>query len=401
MRDLGFTEPTAVQKAAIPPALSGKDVLANASTGSGKSAAFGIPLIEALAKLPGGTTRALILAPTRELAAQIADHLSALARHTSVRVAAVYGGVGFGPQAAAFRRGTEIIVATPGRLLDHLSQKTGSLAGVSMLVLDEADRMLDMGFLPDVRRILKHVPSKRQVLFFSATIPPPITGLANEMLRHPVRVNLTPPKVSVDGLTQTVYSIDEKRKADLFVELLKDGKIYSAIAFTRTKARANRLAATLAKHSVSAERIHGNRSQAQRTRALEDFKRGKYRVLVATDIAARGIDILDLGHVVNFDVPAVPEDYIHRIGRTARANASGDAITFVAPAEERLFSQIERTLGRRLQRAEQPVLPPVQTAPAEAERHAAAPVTVHLSAARSARRGRPSRRSFGARAGRG
>jgi ATP-dependent RNA helicase RhlE len=351
VRDLGFKEPTAVQTAAIPLALSGKDVLASAATGSGKSAAFGIPLIEALAKLPVGTTRALILAPTRELAAQIADHLRALAKHTNVRVAAVHGGVGFGPQVAAFKRGTDIIVATPGRLLDLLKQRTASLGAVSMLVLDEADRMLDMGFLPDVRRILKQVPAKRQTLFFSATIPPPIVALAKEMLRDPVRVDLTPPKVSVDTLTQTVYSVDQQRKTDLLVELLKGGEIYSAIAFTRTKSRANRLAAALTKHTVSVDRIHGDRSQAQRTRALEGFKRGRYRVLVATDIAARGIDILDLGHVVNFDVPAVPQDYIHRIGRTARANASGDAITFVAPDEEPLFRQIEKVLGRRLLRA--------------------------------------------------
>ena len=358
--DLGFNEPTPVQSAAIPPALSGKDVLASASTGSGKSAAFGIPLIEALSKKAPGTTRALILAPTRELAAQIAEHIQALARHTRVRVAAVYGGVGFGPQATAFKRGTEIIVATPGRLLDHIAQRTASLADISMLVLDEADRMLDMGFLPDVRRILKHVPAKRQTFFFSATIPPPIAALAKEMLHAPVRIDLTPPEISVDGLRQTVYSVDQQSKTDLFVELLKGGEIFSAIAFTRTKSRANRLAAALTKHSVSVDRIHGDRSQSQRTRALNDFKRGRYRVLVATDIAARGIDIVELGHVVNYDVPAVPEDYIHRIGRTARANATGDAITFVAPDEEPMFRRIEKILGRRLSRARRVDLPPPQ-----------------------------------------
>ncbi len=357
MRDLGFNEPTPVQSAAIPPALSGKDVLANASTGSGKSAAFGIPLIEALSKQAPGTTRALILAPTRELAAQIAEHLRALAKHTQVRVAAIHGGVGFGPQATAFKRGTEIIVATPGRLLDHIGQGTASLAHVSILVLDEADRMLDMGFLPDVRKILSHVPAKRQTLFFSATIPPPIAALAKEMLHAPARVDLTLPGASVDGLRQTVYSVDQARKTDLFVELLKGGQIHSAIAFTRTKARANQLASALTKHSVRTDRIHGNRTQGQRTRALDDFKRGRSQVLVATDIAARGIDVFELGHVVNFDVPAVPADYIHRVGRTARANASGDAITFVAPHEESLFSQIEKVLGRRLSRAKRPSLP--------------------------------------------
>ena len=356
VRDLNFTVATPVQLAAIPPALAGRDVLASAETGSGKSAAFGLPLLSALLELPRGATRALVLAPTRELAQQIADHLSALAKYTKIRVAAVYGGVGFGPQIGAFKRGTDIIVATPGRLLDHLGRGTPSLGQISLLVLDEADRMLDMGFLPAVKRVLAELPAQRQTLCFSATIPPPIAALTREMLKDPVRVALAPKARAVDGLTQTVYSIDQQRKTDLLLELLKDNAIFSAIAFTRTKARANRLAAALEKHNVPTERIHGDRSQAQRTRALEMFKRGKYRVLVATDIAARGIDIVDLGHVVNFDVPMVPEDYVHRIGRTARANASGDAITFVSGEEEKLFAQIERTLGKRLDRAKNPAL---------------------------------------------
>ncbi len=356
--DLGFTEPTPVQVAAIPPALAGRDVLASAATGSGKSAAFGLPLVSALMDLPRGKTRALILAPTRELAAQIAEHLSAFAKHTRVRVAAVYGGVGFAAQVAAFRRGADIIVATPGRLLDHLSQGTAVLDGIALLVLDEADRMLDMGFLPDVRRVLRALPAQRQTFFFSATIPPPIAALAKDMLRDPARIDLTTKGAPASGITQTVYTIDQQRKADLLVALLKDNSIYSAIVFTRTKSRANRLAATLGKFAVPCERIHGDRSQAQRTRALEDFKRGKYRVLVATDIAARGIDIALLGHVINYDVPMVPEDYVHRVGRTARAQATGDAITFVSADEEKYFAQIERALGRRLDRAKVPVLPP-------------------------------------------
>ena len=358
MRQRGYDAPTPVQADAIPPALRGEDVLASAATGSGKTAAFGIPLVQRLAALPRGATRALILAPTRELAVQIADHVGSLGANDRIRVAAVYGGVGFGAQAGAFKRGTEIIVATPGRLLDHLTQGTASLSGVSMLVLDEADRMLDMGFLPDVRRILKHVPARRQTLFFSATIPAPIAALAADMLHAPARVDLAPKATTVAGLTQTVYSVDQLRKTDLLVELLKDNAIYSAIAFTRTKARADRLTAALTKHHVAAERIHGDRSQAQRTRALDDFKRGKYRVLVATDIAARGIDIVELGHVINFDVPMVPEDYVHRIGRTARMTATGDAITFVAPDEEPLFRQIEKILGKRLLRGDAPQLPP-------------------------------------------
>jgi ATP-dependent RNA helicase RhlE len=358
VRELGFTEPTPVQEAAIPPALAGRDVLASAATGSGKSAAFGLPLIQSLMDLPRGTTHALILAPTRELAAQITAHLSALAKNTNVRVAAVYGGVGFGQQAAAFKRGTDIIVATPGRLLDHLAQKTASLDHIAFLVIDEADRMLDMGFLPTVRRLLRMIPAKRQTLFFSATIPAEIAKLAGEMLHDPVRVDLAPAVGPAVGITQTVYSIDQQRKGDLLVELLKDNNIFSAIAFTRTKARANRLAAHLLKHDIPADRIHGDRSQAQRTRALQDFKRGKFRVLVATDIAARGIDIAELGHVVNFDVPMVPEDYVHRVGRTARAKMTGDAITFVSADEEKYFAQVERTLGKRLDRSKTPVLPP-------------------------------------------
>jgi ATP-dependent RNA helicase RhlE len=365
VRDLGFTEPTPVQIDSIPAALAGRDLLASASTGSGKSAAFGLPILQGLMDAPRGKTTVLILAPTRELAAQIAEHLQALARYTHVKVAAIFGGVGFGAQVTNFRRGTDIIVATPGRLLDHLSQGTASLDDVTTLVIDEADRMLDMGFLPDVRRVLKRVPNRRHTLFFSATIPAPIATLSKEILHNPVRVDLAPKTAPATGITQTVYAIDTTRKTDLLAELLKqDNAIYSAIVFTRTKSRANRLAAALEKHRIPAERIHGDRSQAQRTRALDDFKRGKFRILVATDIAARGIDIVELGHVINFDVPMVPEDYVHRVGRTARAKATGDAITFVAPEEEKYFAQIERALGRRLDRSKVPELPPPTPGPA-------------------------------------
>jgi ATP-dependent RNA helicase RhlE len=365
VRDFGFTEPTPVQAAAIPPALAGRDVLASAKTGSGKSAAFGIPLVQALAGQPRGTTRALILAPTRELCAQIAAHLKALGKHTGVGVAAIYGGVGFREQTNAFKRGCDIIVATPGRLLDHMAQGTPQLGGITHLVLDEADRMLDMGFLPVVRKIIKAIPAKRQTLFFSATIPTEIQKLCAEMLHDPVRVDLAPSSGKpAESIAQTIYAIDQMRKGDLFIELLKDNAIYSVIAFTRTKARANRLAAFLERNGVKADRIHGDRSQAQRTRALADFTRGKFRVLVATDIAARGIDIAELGHVVNYDVPLVPEDYVHRVGRTGRAAATGDAITFVAPDEEKYFAQIERALGKRLDRSKLPELPHRELQPA-------------------------------------
>ena len=359
VRELGYTTPTPVQAAAIPPALAGKDVLASAQTGTGKTAAFGLPLIERLMTLERKKTRALILAPTRELAAQIAAHLVALAKGTNLRVAAIYGGVGFGGQIAAFARGTEIIVATPGRLIDLMGQGAARLGDVSLLVLDEADRMLDMGFLPAVKRIVAKVPAARQTLFFSATIAPEVLKLTRDLLHDPVRVEITPHSNSTtaEGITHTAYAVDQLQKTNLFVELLKDNTIYSALAFTRTKARANRLALALEKHNITTERIHGDRSQAQRTRALADFKRGKLRVLVATDVAARGIDIAELGHVVNFDVPMVPEDYVHRVGRTARAESTGDAITFVSRDEERLFRDIEKAVGRRIDRTKLPELP--------------------------------------------
>jgi ATP-dependent RNA helicase RhlE len=360
---LGYTTPTPVQTGAIPAALAGRDVLASAQTGTGKTAAFGLPLIQQISALPRRKTHALILAPTRELAAQIADALTQFARGSGIRVSAVFGGVGYGPQKNAFRQGVEIIVACPGRLIDHLKQGL-RLDDVSLLVLDEADRMMDMGFLPGVRRIVAKLPARKQTLFFSATIAPEIAKLTRELLNDPVRVEIAPKSSAptAEGITHVAYTIDQQRKTDLLVELLKDNNIYSAIAFTRTKARANRLALALEKQGVGADRIHGDRSQAQRTRALADFKRGKLRVLVATDVAARGIDIVDLGHVVNFDVPMVAEDYIHRVGRTARAEQTGDAITFVSRDEERLFRDIEKAVGRRIDRAKVPVLPAVAEA---------------------------------------
>ena len=359
LRDLHFTEPTPIQKRAIPPALEGRDVLASAQTGSGKTAAFGLPILNQLIDQPHGKTQALILAPTRELAEQIADHLTALARHTKVRVAAVYGGVGFGQQLAALKRGTEIIVATPGRLMDHMRSGNARLGNITTVVLDEADRMLDMGFLPAVRRILEKLPAQRQTLFFSATLPPAISALVRDMLNDPVRVELAAEHAPIELLTQRLYAVPQEHKTDLFLELLKDNNIYTAIAFTRTKHRANRLAAALAKSNIPTDVIHGDRTQAQRMRALDNLKKGKCRVLVATDIAARGIDVAKLGHVVNFDVPLVAEDYVHRIGRTARAKAAGDAITFVASDEEPLIRKIEYLVGRTLACEINPLFPDV------------------------------------------
>jgi ATP-dependent RNA helicase RhlE len=350
IRELGFTRPTPIQQAAIPPALNGRDVLACAMTGSGKTAAFLLPILHRLVDKPRGTTRALVLTPTRELAAQVLEDLNDLAVHTPITGAAVYGGVGMGPQEHAFRSGVDVLVATPGRLLDHFKAPYARLSGVEYLVLDEADRMLDMGFLPDIRRVLRHLPPKRQTLFFSATMPAPIQALTREMLRNPEMIQLDRKPAPAVGITQAVYPVPQDLKSALLVRLLEGGEMQEALVFTRTKHRANRLAEQLARAGIKAERIHGNRSQPQRTEALAGFKSGKYRVLVATDIAARGIDVEALGHVVNFDVPTAAEDYIHRVGRTARAEATGDAFTLVSPEEEGELRSIERALGKRLPR---------------------------------------------------
>ena len=349
-RELGFTRATPIQEQAIPPALEGRDVLACAMTGSGKTAAFLLPILHRLIGKPRGTTRVLVLTPTRELAAQIEEHLRQLAVHTPISGAAVFGGVGMGPQEHAFRSGVDVIIATPGRLLDHFKQPYAKLSGLEVLVLDEADRMLDMGFLPDIKRVLKHLPSKRQTLFFSATMPGPIQALTRELLHNPATINLERKAAPAVGIRQALYPVREELKPALFVELLRRGDIGNVIVFTRTKHRANRLADYLATEGIPHAKIHGNRSQAQRTEALEGFKSGRYRCLVATDIVARGIDVEQLEHVVNFDVPHLPEDYIHRVGRTARADATGDAFTFVSPEEEGDLTQIERAIGKRLPR---------------------------------------------------
>ena len=354
VRELGFARPTPIQADAIPPAMAGRDVMASAMTGSGKTAAFLLPILHRLIERPRRTTRALILTPTRELAAQILEDFNALAVHTALTGAAVYGGVGMGPQEHAFRSGVDVIVATPGRLLDHFRSAYAKLDGVEYLVLDEADRMLDMGFLPDIRRVLRHIPAKRQTLFFSATMPGPIATLASEMLKNAETINMQRKAAPAVGITQAVYPVPQDLKSTLFLELLKRGILKEVLVFTRTKHRANRLADHLVKNRINAARIHGNRSQPQRMEALAGFKSGKYPVLVATDIAARGIDVEALSHVVNFDVPAVPEDYIHRVGRTGRAELAGDAFTFVAPDEEDDLRAIERAIGKSLPRVTLP-----------------------------------------------
>jgi ATP-dependent RNA helicase RhlE len=348
---LGFTRPTPVQAQAIQPALAGRDLLACASTGSGKTAAFLLPILHRLRTIPRAGTRALVLVPTRELAAQVSEHFRELARFTRLRCAPVYGGVGMRPQEEAFRKGVDLIVATPGRLLDHMQYDYARMPRLEVLVLDEADRMLDMGFLPDIRRVLLQLPATpRQTLFFSATMPPPIVTLSRELLIEPHAINIERKAVPASGITQALYPVPSKLKVALLLELLQRNEIGNASVFCRTKHRANRLFEKLDRQRIPVARIHGNRSQAQRTEALSGFKSGRYRVLVATDIVARGIDVEALEHVVNFDVPDAPEDYIHRVGRTARAGAVGDAYTLVDAEEESQVRAIERALGCTIDR---------------------------------------------------
>jgi ATP-dependent RNA helicase RhlE len=350
----GFARPTPIQEKAIPPVMAGKDIMATASTGSGKTAAFLLPILHRLIGKPRGVTRALVLTPTRELAAQIHEHLQELAVHTRLKGAPVFGGVGMGPQEKAFRTGVDVIVATPGRLLDHFQHPYARMNHLEVLVIDEADRMLDMGFLPDVRRIIRLLPAKRQTLLFSATMPKEIVGLASEMLHQPESVHIERKAAPASGVTQAVYPVARELKSELLAALLDRGVIDDAIVFTRTKHRANRLAQLLERRGMAVGRIHGNRSQSQRTEALAAFKTGRHKVLVATDIVARGIDVVELGHVVNFDVPADPDSYIHRVGRTARAEKTGHAFTFVSPDEESDLKAIERAMGRKIPRVTLP-----------------------------------------------
>ena len=349
--DMGFTEPTPIQRQAVPAGLEGRDLLGCAMTGSGKTAAFLLPILQRIQNLPRGVTRALILTPTRELAAQIDEERRALARYTGTTGAAVFGGVSIRPQEKAFRKGVDILVATPGRLLDHFQYDYARLDGIEVLVLDEADRMLDMGFLPDIRRVLRHLPGRsRQTMFFSATMPKPIVELSRELLTDPLRLNVERKQEPATGISQALFPVPAQRKPALLIELLKRNEVGNVIAFCRTKHRAKRLYQKLEKAGISAAQIHGNRSQNQRTKALDGFRSGKVRVLAATDIVARGIDVEALDHVVNFDVPNVAEDYIHRVGRTARAGATGEAYTFVSPEEESDVRSIERAVGRPLPR---------------------------------------------------
>ncbi|MBL8587817.1 MAG: DEAD/DEAH box helicase [Methylobacteriaceae bacterium] len=342
----GYATATPIQQRAIPPLLAGRDLLGLAQTGTGKTAAFAAPIIHRLlaeSRRPAPkTVRALVLAPTRELAAQIAESFRAYGRFAKLSVATVFGGVGYGPQVQAMARGLDVLVATPGRLLDHIEQRTVDLSQTRIVVLDEADHMLDLGFVKPIRRILGKLPAERQNLFFSATMPDEIAALAAEMLRDPVKVSVAPVARTADRVAQQVIRVESGAKRELLADLLADPDFERTIVFTRTKRGADRVARHLADAGVDAAAIHGDKSQSQRQKALDGFKSGRTRVLVATDIAARGIDVDAVSHVVNFELPEVPEAYVHRIGRTARAGAEGRAISFCADDERDQLRAIEK-----------------------------------------------------------
>jgi ATP-dependent RNA helicase RhlE len=353
----GYTVPTPIQAKAIPAVLAGHDILAAAQTGTGKTAAFTLPLLHRLAHGANSSTsparhpiRVLVLTPTRELAAQIQESVRVYGCHLPIRSTVVYGGVGITPQVDVLRRGVDILVATPGRLLDHASQKTVDLSRVEVLVLDEADRMLDMGFIRDIRRILALLPAKRQNLLFSATFSTEIRRLAEGLLRNPVTIEVARRNAEAELVSQRIHEVAQDRKRHALAHLVRAGSWQQVLVFTRTKHGANRLADHLDRDGITATAIHGNKSQPQRLKALAEFKQGSVRVLVATDIAARGLDIEALPHVVNFDLPHVAEDYVHRIGRTGRAGSSGEAISLVSPEERSELAAIEKLLGRRLER---------------------------------------------------
>jgi ATP-dependent RNA helicase RhlE len=348
LAEQGYAEPTPIQAAAIPVVLEGHDLLAAAQTGTGKTAAFALPLLQRLADAPAGSRkpRVLVLTPTRELAAQIDDNLRAYARYLKVRSAVIFGGVGMSPQVNALRRGVDVVIATPGRLIDHMQQRTVDLSGIDVLVLDEADRMLDMGFLPALKRILSALPASRQTLLFSATFAAPIKALAMQFMHQPREVSVTPPNTVTQLVTHHVHPVDAARKRDLLLHVLSEDSRRQTLVFSRTKHGADKLVKFLEASGLRAAAIHGNKSQNARTRALADFKSGRVTVLVATDIAARGIDIDQLPVVINHDLPMVAEDYVHRIGRTGRAGSEGLALSLVSHDESGLLRDIRKLLDQ-------------------------------------------------------
>lgn len=376
IEDQGYTEPTPVQRKAIPPILLGRDVMAAAQTGTGKTASFTLPMLQRLKGYASSSVsparhpvRALILAPTRELAAQVEASVKTYGKHLPLRVASVYGGVPIDPQTAALRAGVEILVATPGRLLDHIQSKTVMFHAVGFLVLDEADRMLDMGFLPDIKRIIALLPTARQTLLFSATYSDEIRALTKQWLREPAQVEVSPRNSVTDTVTHTVYKVDSRFRREALVNLLRVRDMKQALIFCNTKIGANRLAYKLQKDGLEAAAIHSDRTQLERMQALAEFKEGKMRILVATDIAARGLDIESLPFVVNFDLPLNPEDYVHRIGRTGRAGLEGEAISLVGEEDHEKLSAVERLIRKKLPLVDPPAMPRRQqkVAPAQSK----------------------------------
>jgi ATP-dependent RNA helicase RhlE len=362
--DQGYDTPTPIQAQAIPVVLAGRDLMAAAQTGTGKTAGFTLPILQLLSSRDAGLTvkrskpRCLILVPTRELAIQVHDSVRTYGKHLPLKAAAIYGGVGMGAQLKALKDGLDIIVATPGRLLDHIEQRSANLSGVEILVLDEADRMLDMGFIRDIRRIIALLPKKKQSLLFSATFSDEIRGLVAGLLDHPVSVEVARRNAPAEMIAQAVYHVDRERKKDLLIKLIGDHGWHQVLVFTRTKHGADALSDRLLKAGIQSAALHGNKSQGQRQRALEDFKKLKLHVLVATDIAARGIDIDELPHVVNFELPNIPEDYVHRIGRTGRAGSSGEAVSLVCVDELKLLKDIEQVLKRSIEKRNVPGFEP-------------------------------------------
>ena len=362
VRDAGYTHPTPIQQQAIPLALSGRDLIGLAQTGTGKTAGFTLPIVHNLISTPltaeNGEpvhrVRVLILTPTRELAAQVEESFRKYGKYTDLRVVPIFGGVGIEPQSKALLNGVDVVVATPGRLLDHMERQNVSFDDLEVLVLDEADRMLDMGFAPQLNRIVAEIPPYRQTLLFSATMPPEVEALARKYLRKPVVVQVGRRSEAASTVTHAVYPVPRDRKSTLLVELLKEANMDSVLIFTRTKHGADRVVRHLEDQGIAATAMHADKSQGERTRALEDFKSGKIRVLVATDIAQRGLDVSGISHVINYDVPQQPEDYVHRIGRTGRAAATGDAYTFMSPDEIAMVRTIERMIGQQIPRISVP-----------------------------------------------
>jgi ATP-dependent RNA helicase RhlE len=395
----GYDTPTPIQAGAIPPVLAGRDLLAGAQTGTGKTAAFVLPLLQLLGAPAGRGPRALVLAPTRELAAQIGESIRVYGANKKLRARVIFGGVGEQPQIAGLRAGCDMLVATPGRLLDLANRNLASLAEVRHLVLDEADRMLDMGFIHDIRRILKLLPARRQNLMLSATYTPDIRALAARILVNPAQVEVTPPNSTVERVTQLAFRVSKEDKRHLLVHLFEngagaEGRWHQALVFTRTKHGANRLAQQLERAGIRSAAIHGNKSQAARTRALADFKAGRLTALVATEVASRGLDIRELPQVVNYELPNVPEDYVHRIGRTARAGNDGHAVSLVSEDEAPLLRDIERTMRQSVPFSPTPAFARREPAPAPATaakpRAPAAPA--RHAAVRGSRRFQPRRR---------